>query len=181
MAGRLIGITGPSGVGKDSLMAAMARARPDLRLARRVITRAPEKGGEDYEPVSEAEFMRRAEAGEFCLQWQAHGLHYGIPDHVRRRVAGGEVMLVNLSRGMLDQAQACFPELLVLNITASAETLAARLRSRGRENDAQISLRLARDPGLFPETLEVIQINNDGALEEAVEQALQALTGIAVA
>ncbi len=175
MAGRLIGVVGPSGVGKDSVMRALVRAQPELALVRRVITRAPESGGEDYEPVSEAEFRRRADAGEFCLQWQAHGLHYGIPADISQRIAAGAEMLVNLSRGVLNAAQAQFPDLLVLNITARPETLAARLRGRGREDEAQIALRLSRDAGAFPPGLELAQIDNDGSFDEAVQQALLAL------
>ncbi|KIC06312.1 ribose-phosphate pyrophosphokinase, partial [Leisingera sp. ANG-M1] len=75
--GPVIAVVGPSGVGKDSLMSALAVSCPQLRLMRRVITRAPEAGGEDYQAVSEAEFSALAESGVFALHWQAHGLHYG--------------------------------------------------------------------------------------------------------
>ena len=50
--GRLIAVVGPSGVGKDSVMAGLHGAIPDLHLVRRVITRAPDLGGEDYDAVS---------------------------------------------------------------------------------------------------------------------------------
>ena len=175
MVGRLIGVVGPSGVGKDSVMRALVRARPELALVRRAITRAPESGGEDYEAVSEAEFQRRADAGEFCLQWRAHGLSYGIPADVQQRVATGQEVLVNLSRGVLSAAQAQFPDIPILNITARPKTLAARLRGRGREDAAQIAGRLSRDAGLFPAGLKVAQIDNDGPFDHAVRQALLAL------
>lgn len=175
MAGRLIGVVGPSGAGKDSLMQALAEARPELTLVRRTITRAPGGRGEDYEPVSDAEFLRRAEAGEFCLNWQAHGLRYGIPSDIVQRVALGEELLANLSRRVLATAQMRFPGFLVLNVTARPETLAARLRGRGREDVAQIQARLSRDVDAFSKGMNVAQINNDGSLDNAVQQALQVL------
>ncbi len=173
--GRLIAIVGPSGVGKDTLMAGMAAARPGLHLVRRVITRDPSAGGEPCEAVTEAEFAARRAAGAFCLHWQAHGLHYGIPQAVRARVAGGEVALVNLSRGVLSEARAAFPQLAVLNVTARPETLAARLAGRGRESVAEIALRLARADKPLPEGVVAIRIANDGPLEETVARTLRVL------
>ena len=63
--GPVIAVVGPSGVGKDSLMSALAVSGPQLRLMRRVVTRAPEAGGEDYQAVSEVEFA--ALAGSWSL------------------------------------------------------------------------------------------------------------------
>ncbi|MCC2112585.1 MAG: phosphonate metabolism protein/1,5-bisphosphokinase (PRPP-forming) PhnN, partial [Hyphomicrobiales bacterium] len=54
--GRLVLVVGPSGAGKDTLMAAIGRARPDLHIVRRVVTRPSEAGGEPFEGVTEAEF-----------------------------------------------------------------------------------------------------------------------------
>jgi len=77
-AGRLIGVVGPSGAGKDSVMEALARARPDFHLVRRVITRAEGAGGEVYERVSPGEFERRRAVGEFVLHWRAHDIDYAL-------------------------------------------------------------------------------------------------------
>ncbi len=75
----IFAIFGPLGAGTDTLIAGVMAARPDRRLARRVITRPSDAGGEDFEGVTEAEFATRKAAGEFAVGWQAHGLHYGFP------------------------------------------------------------------------------------------------------
>jgi ribose 1,5-bisphosphokinase len=175
MTGRLIGVVGPSGVGKDTLMPAMAAAEPGLSLVRRVITRDAEAGGEVFEAVSEGEFARLAAEGAFCLHWEAHGLRYGIRREVCDRVAAGETMLVNLSRRVIGAAVDVVPDLLILNVTARPETLAARLKSRGREGEAEISRRLARADLVLPGGVTAVAIPNDGPLDVAVARALGAL------
>ena len=175
MTGRLIGVVGPSGVGKDTLMRALADASPDLALVRRVITRAPELGGEDYEAVNDAEFEARRLSGAFCIHWRAHGLRYGIPDSIRLRVGKGEQLLVNLSRDVLVDVATAFPRFAVLSVTAADETLAARLTQRGRETSDEIVKRLERARRPLPIELTVYSVSNDGALEDAVDEALALL------
>ncbi len=109
MPGRIFAIVGPSGAGKDTLIEAARRARPDLHIVRRVITRPPEAGGEPYEGVTEDEFARRKLAGEFVLDWQAHGLNYGIPISVERAMSEGRDVIFNGSRAMLGAAWEAFP------------------------------------------------------------------------
>ena len=72
MAGRVFAVVGPSGAGKDSLMAAVLAAQPELHLVRRVITRRADAGGEDFEPATAKEFDRRQAQGEFVLHWQSN-------------------------------------------------------------------------------------------------------------
>lgn len=175
MSGRLIGIVGPSGVGKDSVMHGLVEAVPSLNLVKRTITRAPGLGGEDYEAVLEEEFDMRAGAGEFCLHWEAHGLLYGIPDTVRTRISRGEELLVNLSRAILPRAQEVFPSLVTFNVTAKPETLAARLAERARESEGEIAKRLARATNPLPEGAKVIHLSNDGSLQETIEKAIAIL------
>ncbi|MEM9973465.1 MAG: phosphonate metabolism protein/1,5-bisphosphokinase (PRPP-forming) PhnN [Pseudomonadota bacterium] len=170
MTGRLIGVVGPSGVGKDSVMAGLA-AEPRFTIARRVITRAPELGGEDYDPVSEAVFEQMIARDAFCLHWRAHGLSYGIPVAVAVQVEAGGEVLVNLSRSVLRIAQKRFARFVVLNITAAPETLAARLAARGRESDAEIGRRLSRATYPLPDGVPILSIANDGALNETVAAA----------
>lgn len=173
--GRLIPVVGPSGVGKDTLMRALRQRRPDLHLVRRTITRPADAVGEDFDAVTEAEFQRRQRDGAFALCWQAHGHHYGIPGAVRAVLAEGRDALVNLSRGVLTEARAQFPDLHVLSLTASSDVLAARLAARGREDGTEIARRLARRTDPAPQDVPLTTIANDARLEAAVEAALDAL------
>lgn len=174
-AGRLIAVVGPSGVGKDSVMAGMIAARPDMRLVRRTITRAPGLGGEDYNAVTPEAFDAAALDGAFCVHWTAHGLSYGIPADVLSDVRDGKDCLANFSRSALLQAGEIFPALIILNITASPATLARRLAGRGRETEAEIAARLAQADKCLPAGLNVVTISNDGALEDTITMALAAL------
>lgn len=183
----LVGVVGPSGAGKDTLLAG---ARVGLngdarfRFVRRSITRAADPGAEDHEPLTRAAFLARREAGGFALWWEAHGLLYGIPRDIEAALAAGRVVVANLSRGVLADAAERYP-LLVLEITAPAPVLAARLAARGREDAATIAGRLARAAPL-PPGLRVRRVVNDGTVAEGAaavvavlrEAAGQPLTGV---
>jgi len=175
MAG-LFAIIGPSGAGKDTLLAGALAARPDLVLVRRVITRPSQAGGEDFDGVTETEFAQRKAAGAFALDWQAHGLHYGIP---AAQIDPARTVLFNGSRAALPLAQARFPELVVVVVTAPVAVLAARLAARGRETAADIAARLDRagfdlSAGLSAGRT-VRQVVNDGTLQQGVAALLAAL------
>lgn len=172
MAALVIAVVGPSGAGKDTLIAALQAARPGLRAARRVITRPEQAGGEPFEGVSEAVFAQREAEGAFALCWDAHGLRYGIP---RAALEEGAV-LVNLSRKVLAEAQARFaPRFVVLNVTASPAILAKRLAGRGREDEEDIAARIARADTPLPAGLPAVGIDNGGALEDSLAQAVAAI------
>ena len=175
MAGRFIAVVGPSGAGKDSVMEGLCAQRPGLHRVRRVITRAADAGGEDFEPVSESLFAARAAGDDFVLHWKAHGLSYGIPTEVRDVLAGGQDALANLSRGVLQAAADAFAEVLVLHVTASPKVLARRLAHRGRERGPEIDRRLARSKPAMPVDLTTITIDNSGALADSVAAAAAAL------
>ncbi|MDG4650148.1 phosphonate metabolism protein/1,5-bisphosphokinase (PRPP-forming) PhnN [Roseibacterium sp. SDUM158017] len=174
-AGRLVAVVGPSGVGKDSLIDALCARRPDLHRVRRVITRAREAGGEDHETASPALFAARAAGGDFALHWKAHGLSYGVPATVRDVLETGRDAIVNLSRGVLSSAALRFEALHVLHVTTRPDVLASRLAGRGREGPAEIARRLSRPAPPMPEGLRIIEIDNSGRLETAVDAALAAL------
>ena len=155
----------------DEPSASLDAARPAMHLVRRVITRAPERGGEAHDAVTRDAFAAMVAAGAFALHWEAHGLRYGIPAAVTRQLDAGTECLVNLSRGALADAAAVFPRCLVLNITAGEGTIARRLAARGRETRGEIAGRLARAQRPLPEGLEVVHISNAGPLPETVARA----------
>lgn len=175
MAGRLFAVVGPSGAGKDTLLQAVRDRRRDLHIARRVITRPEDAGGEPFEGVTEAEFARRKAAGAFALDWQAHGLHYGIPATIDAALAEGRDVLFNGSRAMLGTAWEMYPGLTAIHVTARAPVLAERLAARGRESRDDIARRLARSSYEIPYGIPIRVVENNGPLDAAVTAFLAAL------
>ena len=170
-AGRMIVVVGPSGAGKDTLMAAAAErfaGDPRLHVVRRVITRPSDAGGEDFDGVDIEEFERRQASGDFAVHWQAHGLHYGIPRDACGCVEAGQLVIANGSRSALKHFQKAFPHLLVLNIVASKAVLAERLFARGRESREDIEQRLQRGDLGVKGDFEVVTIDNSGPLDRSV-------------
>ena len=178
--GRFIAVVGPSGVGKDSVMQGIANIAHNLHLVRRVITRAPKLGGEDYDAVSDPQFQDMADNDAFAVHWRAHGLCYGIPQTVRYQLSKGTDCLANVSRKALLACSGTFPNLLVLNITAKHETLATRLSARGRENEADIKKRLAEADKPLPEHLNILSLSNDGPLDQTITRAIALLQPVSV-
>ncbi|MCT4610475.1 MAG: phosphonate metabolism protein/1,5-bisphosphokinase (PRPP-forming) PhnN [Pelagimonas sp.] len=172
--GRFIAVVGPSGVGKDSVMMALAEMG-NFALLRRVITRDPDAGGEDYIPIDLARFEAMEAEGAFALSWRAHGLAYGVPVSVCEQLDKGVDVLVNLSRTVLEEARDKFPGFVTLLLTAPAEVLAARLAGRGRESTEEIARRLERAEFTLASGLPVIEVSNDGPLEQTVVRILDAL------
>ncbi|MDZ7710371.1 MAG: phosphonate metabolism protein/1,5-bisphosphokinase (PRPP-forming) PhnN [Roseovarius sp.] len=143
---------------------------------RRVITRPADPAGEGHEAVSEAEFAARLHEGGFALDWRAHGLRYGVPVGICLDLAMGRDLLVNLSRGVLPEAQARFAPFAVLHLVAAREVLAARLAARGREAGAEIDERLEGAAQALPEGVgPVVRLDTDAPVERLARRALKAL------
>ena len=175
MSGRFIAICGPSGVGKDSVMEALVAADPRFVLARRVITRPGDAGGEAFDGVDATEFAVREVAGEFALHWPAHGMMYAIPKAVDGDLAAGKDVLANLSRAALPEAMARFERVEVILLTTNRAALAARLAARGRESAQEIEKRLDRADFAMPEGIAHHVIDNSAALEQTVKTVLARL------
>ncbi|MCU0829753.1 MAG: phosphonate metabolism protein/1,5-bisphosphokinase (PRPP-forming) PhnN [Tabrizicola sp.] len=168
----IFAIVGPSGAGKDTLIAGALAARPDFRLVRRVITRPTESGGEDFDGVSAEEFLQRRDRGDFALHWEAHGLRYGLP---KAQVEGPGDVIFNGSRAALPLAAKVFPGLRVVLVTAPDIILAARLAARGRETPDDIRARLSRAPFQMPEGIAYQTVINDASPEVGIARLLAAL------
>lgn len=172
-AGALVLVVGPSGAGKDSLInAARTRFRDDPRFffPERTITRSAMASAEDHVSLTQQDFDNRRDAGEFGLSWNAHGLSYGIPSADIARTAEGQTVVVNVSRSMVAEAERIVDRIVVLHVTAPVAVLAARIALRGRETEADIANRLARDAPLSATDAKVVTIVNDGDLGRAVSQ-----------
>ncbi len=181
-AGALVLVVGPSGAGKDTLMdAARAALAGDhgFRFARRLITRPAMAGAEDHDSCDEAAFAAAHAGGELALGWAAHGLHYGIPMRELAGIADGKVVIANISRGEIAEAEKLAGRVVIVEITAPPAVLAKRLAARGRESEADIAARLAREAPLTTARAELRTILNDRSVAEAAEELLVLLRGLA--
>ncbi|HZT88571.1 MAG TPA: phosphonate metabolism protein/1,5-bisphosphokinase (PRPP-forming) PhnN [Stellaceae bacterium] len=175
--GTLFLVVGPSGAGKDTLIAAARAALASdsgYVFPQRVITRSADSGGEAHEAVSETEFAALAAAGGFALQWSAHGLSYGIRREVQDALGAGRHVVVNVSRTVVAEARARFAPVVVVEVTADPEVLARRLAVRGREDSAAAARRLARAATLTVPP-EARRIDNSGELAGAAAAFVAAL------
>ncbi|OLS63666.1 phosphonate metabolism protein/1,5-bisphosphokinase (PRPP-forming) PhnN [Pseudomonas putida] len=173
--GRLIFLMGPSGSGKDSVIDHSRPALAGLGVAvvRRVITRSAEAIGEEAHSVTLAQFLSLREQGAFALDWEANGLRYGIPAEIDAWLAEGRWVLVNGSRGHLQEAREKYSDLLPILMTVSTDVLRQRLVSRGRESDVEIEQRLARNKRVPGELgSDVRYLDNSTTLAEAAQRLL---------
>lgn len=182
MAGKLILVVGPSGAGKDSLMAGAKQALaedPRFHFARRVVTRPAQPGAEDHDSLDDASFAAQAAAGAFLLHWQAHGLQYGVPADLAMRRAAGCAVVVNVSRAVIDAARQRLGPVGVVVVTAPPDILAARLAGRGRESAEDIRQRLIRAAADLPSGPDVRLVSNDGDLAQGIAAFSAALCDLA--
>lgn len=182
MLGRLVLVVGPSGAGKDTLIARAKAALaddPDFVFPRRVVTRPAVAELEDHDTLSEAEFAAHRDAGDFALDWQAHGLSYGLPASLIDDLAAGRTVVVNTSRHVIGLARQRFPTCVVALVTARPEVRAERLSRRGRETAAEVAARLAREGAPLPPDIPAEIIDNSGSLDTGVATFLK-LLGVAV-
>jgi len=174
LRGTLFLVVGPSGAGKDSLIAgARKQLSTGFLFPRRAITRPEGSAGEDHIAVDRAAFERRERDGAFALSWRAHGHCYGIPVEIETALAAGTNVVVNVSREVVDAARTRLAPVRVIEVTAPPDVLRARLRARGRESQGEIAERLQQPKQVRADAVVV----NDGALETAVGAFVAALRG----
>lgn len=175
-AGMLFLVVGPSGAGKDTLLALARTALagdPRVRFVRRVITRPAGVGDEGHESVDRMAFERRRDAGGFALWWAAHELLYGIPIDIEGDLRHGRIVVASVSRTVLKDAVSAYSG-RVLEVSASSDVLAERLLVRGRESARDIARRLAREVPIDP-GLDAVRILNDGTPEQGAARMIAAL------
>ena len=173
MTGFLFLIVGASGVGKDTILAGAGDQLQNFDqfvVARRIVTREPELGGEDYVSVNLAEFNDLSAANEFLVSWEAHGLHYALPQNLLAELQSGKHVFANVSRSVIGELGRLWKNVVVINITASPNTIADRLRQRGRESEDDIQRRLQRQPAALPVDMDVVTVTNNGSIKDALYQ-----------
>jgi guanylate kinase len=147
--GRLLLITGPSGVGKGTLVTRLRERHPDLWLSVSATTRAPRAGEEEgrhYFFLDRAAFERQVAAGGF-LEWaEFAGNLYGTPRAaVQERLEAGRTVLLEIELEGARQVRRSFPAgFQVLLRPPSFEELERRIRGRGTDSEEAIARRLAR-------------------------------------
>lgn len=164
-------VVGPSGAGKDTLIAKAREALagdPRFSFVRRVVTRHAVAALEDHDTMDEAAFAVALMRGNFALNWDAHGLRYGIPASIGTELDAGHVVVANGSRAAIPAAKAKYPDSVVFLITADRAVRAARLAGRGRETAAEVQARLGREGAELAHDVERITIDNSGALGTSV-------------
>lgn len=180
--GTLILVVGPSGAGKDTLIAgARAALKGDARFVfpRRAITRPRIVGAEDSETMAPGAFAAATAAGAFALAWRAHGLSYGIPIAIDAALGQSRHVVVNVSRSVITEARQRYQPLHIVEAWAPVEVLAERLAERGRESEAEIADRLARATPVEVEGSDVTRVPTTGTVAESLERFLVILRALA--
>ncbi|MEM0980921.1 MAG: guanylate kinase [Cyanobacteria bacterium P01_H01_bin.58] len=172
--GRLIVLTGPSGVGKGTLLNHLQQRHTDLYLSTSATTRSPRPGevdGQHYYFLTRQTFKQMIAKGEL-LEWAEYaGNYYGTPRQpVEVQIERGNQVILEIELNGARQVAQSFPNALkVFILPPSREELERRIRSRGQDDDAAIARRLARARVELDAADEFdIQIVNDD-LDKALE------------
>jgi ribose 1,5-bisphosphokinase len=145
--GTLVVVVGPSGAGKDTLIALARQLCTEdttrIVFPRRVVTR-PSSIAEAHDTLTPEEFAAAARAGAFAFSWGAHGLHYALPIAIDADLKEGRTVVCNVSRGVIRILRARYAKVVVVLVTAPKDALLARLAGRGREDNHDMAERLER-------------------------------------
>jgi guanylate kinase len=182
--GKVFVITGPSGVGKGTLIEQLLERMPELELSVSATTRAPRPGEEDgvaYHFLDDAEFDRLVAAGEFVEHATYSGRRYGtLRSDLEQRLARGAPVVLEIEVQGARQIAETMPEAVRIFIAPpSEEALRARLVGRGTDSPEDVEKRLAtareelRAQREFPHVVRNDRLEDAAAaLEEVVRSAL---------
>ena len=176
---RVFVITGPSGVGKGTLIRTLRERMPELELSVSATTRGPRPGeadGVDYHFLSDAEFQRRVDAGDFVEHATYSGRRYGtLRSELDRRTGAGAPVVLEIEVQGARQGRETMPEAIRVFIAPpSREALRTRLVGRGTDDAEQVAARLRTADAELAAQDEFAHVVVNDRLDDAVEE----LTGI---
>jgi ribose 1,5-bisphosphokinase len=179
--GALVVVVGPSGAGKDTLIA-LARALcadyPRIVFPRRIVTRAP-SATEDHDCTNPSAFAAAVGRGAFAFWWEAHGLKYALPAAIDAEIVCGKTVVCNVSRVIIGALRARYANLTVVLVTAPKDVLLARLAARGREAGGDVAERLSRSAPAITDLAPDAVIENVGEVDEGARQLAALLRAVA--
>jgi ribose 1,5-bisphosphokinase len=169
--GRFILVVGPSGAGKDTLIALAqlaCRDNRDIVFPRRVVTRQA-TAFEDNEQLSLEAFQQARGHGKFAVHWEAHGHCYALRRLVDDDIRANRKVIANVSRTVVDAIRRAYANVVVVLITAAPEILAERLTMRARSSDGKIADRIGRAGDNFSTVADITIANIESADHHARE------------
>jgi guanylate kinase len=175
-------ITGPSGVGKGTLIRGLLEQVPELQLSVSATTRAPRPGeedGRDYHFLTPEEFDARIAAGAFVEHATYSGNRYGtLRSELERRVEAGTPVVLEIEVEGARQVRRAMPEAIQVFIAPpSVDALRARLVGRGTDDPAQVEARLRTAVGELTAQPEFGHVVVNDRLEEATGRLVAIVQG----
>ena len=175
---RAVVITGPSGVGKGTLIRSLRTRMPDLQLSVSATTRRPRTGetqGVDYHFMTPEEFEQHVAAGDFVEHADYAGARYGtLRSELDTRTASGAPVVLEIEVQGARQLRRAMPEAVQVFIAPpSLDALRARLVGRGTDSPEQVQERLRTAEEELAAKHEFGRVVVNDRLEDAVEQLVE--------
>jgi guanylate kinase len=179
---RVFVITGPSGVGKGTLIRGVMERLPELELSVSATTRAPRPGeqdGRDYHFLAPEEFEQRVQAGDFVEHADYAGRRYGtLRSELEQRVRRGAPVVLEIEVQGARQVRAAMPEAVQVFIAPpSLEALRTRLIGRGTDGSEEVERRLGVAERELAAREEFAHVVVNDRLEDALEELAEIVSG----